>query len=125
MRAEAGMTPAMRRILVLLVLAVGILGLAAHLTRPGEAQLSVLIDAAVRERVANTDIDASGDPVATMALAACKLRPSDCSDLVRQALEVRLERRAFTTRAVIKGLGRQTHCIGVFGRFFCEKPGRA
>jgi hypothetical protein len=115
----------MRRALILLLLAALGLGIAAHLTRPGEAELAAQIEAAVRERVANTDLDASGDPVATVALAACKLRPSDCADLVRGVLDVRMERGPFATRAVIGGFGRETRCLGVFGRFFCRRPERA
>ncbi len=114
----------MRRILILVLFAAAALGLAAHLTRPGEAELSALIEGMVRERVASSDIDASGDPVATMALAACKLRPSDCAGLVRKALDVRLVRGPLATRAVIAGLGRKTRCLGVFGRYFCRRPER-
>ncbi len=110
----------MSRRLVLLALIVALAGIAAHLTRPGRADLEAMIDKAVREKVANTDLDTSGEPVATLALAACKLRPSDCAALVREAVKVKVEKGLFTSRARVEGLGREASCLGVFGRFFCR-----
>ncbi len=112
----------MRRVLFFLMLAGAVLALAAFATRPGPEAFEALLDRAVRARVADTDLDAGREPLPTLALAACKLRPTDCVQVLRQALEVTYDRRLLTTRATVRGLGRETTCIGVFGRFFCRRP---
>lgn len=109
----------MRLILILAAIVV-LVALAAAVTRPGPAAFDAMLDQAIRTRVANTDLQAGGDALPTLALAACKLRPSDCVAVVRQALDVRFEERAFTTRVTVEGFRRSTTCTGAFGRFFCR-----
>ncbi len=104
--------------LILLVL----IGIAAAITRPGPAEFDAMLERAIRDRVANTDIGADADLGPTIALAACKLRPSDCVALVRGSMDVAFDEGIFVTRARVKGLNRETRCLGVFGRFFCERP---
>lgn len=115
----------MRRALLLLAILALVAGLAAHLTRPGEDELSAMISKAVRERVDEADLSAEDDPLRTVVVAACKLSPGDCASLVRDLLDLRIERGLFVTRATVAGLGRQTRCLGVFGRFYCSRPERA
>lgn len=110
------------RLLRYLAIALILLAVAAALTRPGPAEFDAMLEAAIRDRVANTDISAEGEPFGTVALAACKLRPSDCVRLVRQSLEVRFERRLLFTRATVEGFGRSVTCRGAFGRFVCDRP---
>ncbi len=82
-----------------------------------------MLDAAIRDRVANTDIGTQGEGLPALALAACKLRPTDCVALVRETLDVRFEQRLFWTTARVQGLGgRSTTCRGAFTRFTCDRP---
>lgn len=111
----------MRLILILLAV-VALVAVAAAFTRPGPAEFDAMLDTAIRDRVANTDLDSSGEALPTLALAACKLRPSDCVALVREALDVRFDEGVFVTRVAVEGLRHSTTCTGVFGRFFCDKP---
>ena len=65
-----------------------------------------MLERGIRDRVANTDIGADADLGPTIALAACKLRPSDCVALVRQSLDVRFDEGIFVTRARVQGFNR-------------------
>jgi len=78
-----------------------------------------MLDRVIRDRVANTDIGTGGEALPTLALAACKLRPTDCVALVREALDVRFDEGLFMTRVSVEGLGRTMTCRGAFTRFFC------
>jgi hypothetical protein len=110
---------AMRLILILAVLLAVLAGVAV-VTRPGPAAFDAMLDRVIRDRVANTDIGVDGEALPTLALAACKLRPSDCVALVREALDVRFEQGLFTTRVTVDGLGRTMTCRGAFTRFICR-----
>ncbi|MGQ0567132.1 MAG: hypothetical protein ACT4OK_18985 [Gemmobacter sp.] len=109
----------MRAIRFLVVLLV-VVALAAIVTRPGPAAFDAMLDRVIRDRVANTDIGTGGEALPTLALAACKLRPTDCVALVREALEVRIDEGLFVTRVSVEGLGRTMTCRGAFTRFFCR-----
>ncbi|MCX7888669.1 MAG: hypothetical protein N2422_02925 [Rhodobacteraceae bacterium] len=103
--------------LALVLLAV----VAAAVTRPGPEAFDAMLADAIRDRVANTDIgENSGDALDSVALAACKLRPSDCIRLVRQAIDVRMDERVLYTVADVHGFGRDARCWGAFGRFWCS-----
>ncbi|MDP3341899.1 hypothetical protein [Frigidibacter sp.] len=108
------------RLLTLLVLLLAGVGIAAFATRPGPAEFDATLEAAIRDRVANTDVGEGSDPFAQIALVGCKLRPSDCIRLVRDSLDVTFEDRPFTTRVTVEGLNRSATCTGAFGRFFCK-----
>lgn len=110
------------RLLLILAAIVVLVALAAAVTRPGPAEFDAMLDEAIRTRVADTDLETGGDALPTLALAACKLRPSECVAVVRQALDVRFDERAFTTRVTVEGFRRSTTCTGAFGRFFCRGP---
>lgn len=97
-----------------------IAALAAWATRPGPEEFDAMLKAAIADKIASTDIDASGDAIATLALVGCKLRPSDCFQAVRATLDVHFEKRLFTTLAQVRGLKEAT-CTGVFTRFYCRE----
>lgn len=105
------------RTLALLAL---VLAIAAWATRPGPEAFDAMLRAAIAEKVATTDVDASGDAVATLALVGCKLRPGDCFQALRATLDVTFDRGLFTTRATVRGLTEAT-CTGAFTRFFCRE----
>ena len=109
----------MRLIRFLLALLV-VVALAAYLTRPGPAAFDAMLDRLIRDRVAQTDIGTGGEALPTLALAACKLRPTDCVALVREALDVRMDEGLFMTRDSVEGLGRMMSCRGAFTRFVCR-----
>ena len=110
----------MRLILILLAM-VAVVAVAAIVTRPGPAAFDAMLDRVIRERVASTDIGTGGEALPTLALAACKLRPTDCVALVRAALEVRFDQGLFMTRVSVDGLGRTMTCRGAFTRFVCRQ----
>ena len=109
----------MRLILILLAM-VAVVAVAAIVTRPGRPAFDAMLDRVIRERVASTDIGDGDRPLPELALAACKLRPTDCVTLVRAALEVRFDEGLFMTRVSVDGLGRTMTCRGAFSRFFCR-----
>ena len=109
------------RLLTLLALLLAILGIAAFATRPGPAEFDATLEAAIRDRLANTDIGEGSDPFAQIALVGCKLRPTDCIRLVRDSLDITFDERLFTTRVTVEGLNRSATCTGAFGRFFCKR----
>lgn len=111
----------MRIILILLAL-LALLALAAWATRPGEAEFDALLKQAIEEKIATTDVGASGDDaLGTIALVGCKLRPSDCVRLIRDSLDVTVVKHAFHTSYSLKGLRREATCTGAFTRIWCEK----
>lgn len=108
--------------LVRLLAALVAIGLgAAFVTKPGAAEFDAMLREAIREKIATTDVGSGEDPFATIALVGCKLRPSDCFELVRGALEVRIEDRVVYTVAHVSGLGREARCTGAFTRFLCTE----
>jgi len=107
------------RLILILVAVLALIAVAAVVTRPGPAAFDTMLDRVIRDRVANTDIGTGGEALPTLALAACKLRPTDCVALVREALDVRFDEGLFMTRVSVEGLGRTMTCRGAFTRFFC------
>jgi len=106
-----------RWILLLVVLA----ATTAWLTRPGEAEFDDMLRASLENQIATQDIDAQDDPIAAIALVACKLKPSGCFKLVREGLEVSIEDRFFYTRIRADGFGARTVCTGAFTKLWCRK----
>ena len=110
----------MRRFLWLLVL-VGLVAGAAWVTRPGISAFDALLRAEIERNIAKKDIGSSDDPIATIALVGCKLRPSDCFDVIRGSLDVTVEDRTFYSRFQVKGFGNDTACTGAFTKVWCDK----
>lgn len=110
------------RVIVAILAVLAILAGAAWATRPGEAEFDAMLKQAIEQKIATTDIGASGDDAfGTIALVGCKLRPSDCVKLIRDALDVTITRHAFHTSYSVRGLGREATCTGAFTRIWCEK----
>lgn len=110
------------RVIVAILAVLAILAGAAWATRPGEAEFDALLRQAIEEKIAKTDVGASGDDaLGTIALVGCKLRPSDCVRLIRESLDVTVEKGAFTTRYKVLGLKRDATCTGAFTKIWCEK----
>lgn len=110
----------MRPFLWLLVL-VGLAAGAAWITRPGVDAFDALLRAEIERNIARKDVGASDDPIATIALVGCKLRPSDCFDVIRSGMEVRVEDRTFYSRFQIRGFGNEAACTGAFTKIWCDK----
>lgn len=110
------------RVIVAILALLAILAAAAWATRPGASEFDAMLKQAIEQKIATTDIGASGDDAfGTIALVGCKLRPSDCVRLVRDSLDVTVEKGAFSTRYSIKGLRREATCTGAFTKIWCEK----
>ena len=109
----------MRLVSWLLVLS-AVLAVGAWLTRPGIAAFDALLRAEIEQSIAKKDVGASDDPFATIALLGCKLRPSDCFDVIRSGLDVTVEDRTVYSRFRIKGFGNETTCTGAFTKLWCD-----
>lgn len=105
----------MKYLVLLLVLAAG----AAFLTKPSEADAEAVLREQVMIGVAMEDIGEGRSTGENLALAACKLRPSDCYDLLRSGLEVTYTDQTLFLKVDVEGFERKATCYGVFGRFFC------
>lgn len=104
-------------VVLLIALAAGV----AWLTKPGEAAFDDMLRAELQHRIATEDIGGQGDPIAAIALVACKLSPSDCFSMVRDGLDVSVEDRVLYTRIRAEGFGKRTVCTGVFTKLLCRE----
>jgi len=104
---------------IALILAMG--AGAAWLTKPGESAFDDMLRARLEQQVASADIGTQDDPIAAIALVACKLRPSDCFRLVRDGLDVSVEDRVLFTRIRAEGFGKRTLCTGAFTKLWCHE----
>lgn len=105
----------MRFLVLLLFLAAG----AAYLTKPSEADAEGALRERVMSAVARQELGAGRNTGENLALAACKLRPNDCYELLRAGLDVVFEDRTLYLKVDVAGFERQASCYGVFLRFFC------
>ncbi len=105
----------MRFVILLVVLIAG----AAYLTKPDEADAEAVLRQQVILDVATEDIGEGRGTAENLALAACKLRPGDCYELLRSGLEVTYTDRVFFLEVGITGFERQATCYGAFTTFFC------
>lgn len=105
----------MRYLVLLLIFAAG----AAYLTKPGEADAEAKLREEVMIGVATQDLDAAQGTGAALALAACKLRPSECYDLLRSGLTVTYTDQTLFSKVEVEGFDRKATCYGVYTRFFC------
>ncbi len=105
----------MKYLILLLVLAAG----AAFLTKPGEADAEAVLREQVMIGVATQEFDEARGTGGNLALAACKLRPSDCFDLLRSGLDVTYTDRTLFLQVDVEGFERKARCYGLYGRFVC------
>jgi hypothetical protein len=106
--------------MVFCILAIVALGLAAHMTRPTRADFEQMVEDAVRSRIAATELEQTDDIGNAFVLAGCKLRTTQCVDLLMATVHVDIQRGLLTTSLDYEGLKRRGHCIGAFGRFWCK-----
>lgn len=106
-------------IVLLVVVAAG----AAWATKPGAAAFEDMLRERLERQIATEDVGSQDDPIAAIALVACKLSPSDCFRMVRDRLEVTVEDRVLYTRIRAEGFGKRTICTGVFTRLWCREVG--
>ncbi len=102
-------------LILVLVLAAGI----AMATKPGEAEAEAVLREQVMTAVLRQELGEGRSTGENLALAACKLRPQDCYDLLRSGLDVTYSDERFFLRVEVEGFERRATCYGVFGRFFC------
>ena len=105
----------MRILIVVMVLVLG----GAWLTKPDEADAEAVLRDQVMIAVARQDLGEGRSTGENLALAACKLRPSDCYDLLRSGLEVSYTDQKLFLKVDVSGFEREATCYGVFTRFFC------
>jgi len=110
------------RLIGLLALLGLILAGAAYLTRPGMADFDALLKETIESRVAAADVGASDDALGTVALIGCKLRPTDCTALIRQSLDVVEEAHPLYSRFHVTAAKREFTCTGAFTRIWCKRP---
>ncbi|GAB4383064.1 hypothetical protein [Albidovulum sp.] len=109
----------MRIIRLIALLLLALIGI-AWLTRPDGADFDAMLKAGLQKRIASTDIGESDDPLSTLALVGCKLRPSDCFAAIRAGLEVTEEDRILYTVFHVRAMGRETRCTGAFTSIWCN-----
>lgn len=100
---------------VLLLLAGG----AAFLTKPAEADAEATLRDQLTLAVAREEIGEARGPAENIALAACKMRPTDCYELLRSVMEVTYTDKTLWLQVDVEGLGGRTTCYGAFAQFFC------
>ena len=105
----------MRYLILALILAVG----AAYLTKPGEADAEAVLRDQVMMGVARQELGEGRGTAENLALAACKLRPSDCYELLRSGLDVTYTDKTFYLQVDVVGFERQARCYGAFTQFLC------
>lgn len=92
---------------------------AAYLTKPGAVEAELALREQVMQAVAMQELGEGQTAAQGLALAACKLRPTDCYDLLRSGIEMQVTDRTLFTRVEMQGFERQAVCYGAFTRFVC------
>lgn len=105
----------MRYLVLLLILAAG----GAYVTKPDEADAEAVLRDQVMIAVARQELGEGRGPTEALALAACKLRPNDCYELLRSGLDVTYTDKTLYLQVDVAGFDRQARCYGVFTRFVC------
>lgn len=102
-------------LIVLAGLAAGV----AFVTKPGEAAAEAELREQVMTAVARRDLGEGQSTAQNLALAACKLRPNDCYDLLRSGIETTFTDHVLYVQFGLTGFDRQATCYGAFTRFYC------
>ena len=102
-----------------IVVIAAILAAAAWLTKPGEADAEAALRTQLILALANEDLGAGRSAGENIALAACKLSPNDCYDLLRPEIATVFSDFGLFTRVQMAGLGRRATCYGAFTKFVC------
>lgn len=91
----------------------------AWLTKPDASDAEAALREEVMMAVARQELGEGRSAGGDLALAACKLRPSDCYDLLRSGLDVTFADRTVFVQVEISGFDRRATCYGAFTRFVC------
>lgn len=105
----------LRFLIVLLVLAAG----AAFVTKPSEADAEAALREQLMMAVAKEELGEGRSAAQSLALVACKLRPSDCYDLVRSGITAEFADKTLFVQFEMEGFDRVATCYGAFTRFVC------
>ncbi len=108
------------RLLIAAIAALIAVAVAAHLTRPTRADFERMVDAAVRARIAATELEQADDIGNAFVLAGCKLRTTQCVELLMATVHVDIQQGILTSSLEYEGLKRRGRCIGAFHRFWCS-----
>ena len=100
---------------VLAVLAAG----AAYLTKPSEADAERILRAQAMNFVAKEDVGVGRSAAENIALTACKLRLSDCYELLRSGLDATFTDHTLYVKFAMTGFDRKATCYGAFTQFVC------
>jgi hypothetical protein len=102
-----------------LILIFILLAVAAFFTRPDARAAESALREQLLMAVAREDIGAGRGAAGNIALLTCKIRPSECYDLLRSQIEARFTDNYLFTRFEVQGFGKQARCIGAFTTFLC------
>ena len=105
--------------MVRLVLILAVIAAIAWATKPDEEKAEATLREQLILAVGRADVGDSGSAGRDLALAVCKMRPSDCYELVRPEIDTVYTDYAVFSRFDIEGLGKEATCYGAFTRFFC------
>ncbi len=105
----------MRFLIVVLSLA----ALGAYFTKPSEGDAEAVLREEVMIAVAKRELGDGQSTAETLALAACKLRPDDCYDLLRSGLKLAYTDRTLFLRVDVTGFERRATCYGAYNTFVC------
>ena len=105
----------MKYLILLLILAAG----GAYLSKPSEADAEAVLREQVMIGGATEELGAGRNTGENLALAACKLRPNDCYDLLRSGLDVTYTDQALFLKVDVEGFERRATCYGAYTQFFC------
>ena len=105
--------------MVRLLLILAVIAAIAWVTKPDETEAEATLREQLVLAVGRADVGESGSVGRDLALAVCKMRPSDCYELLRPEIETVYTDYAVFSRFDIEGLGKEATCYGLFTRFFC------
>jgi len=107
------------RALGFLIIVLGLAAGAAFMTKPSAADAEAALREQITLAVAKQDLGEGRSTGENLALAACKLRPSDCYDLLRSGMDVIVTDQTFFTKVELDGFNRRATCYGAFTKFVC------
>lgn len=107
------------RLLSLLVTLLLITTVAAAFTKPTQQDVEKELQAFILAELNRQDVNSDRNPLANAALIGCKLRPGDCYEVLRSAIDMTYEDRTIYARIDIDGFERHATCYGAFGRITC------
>lgn len=101
------------------VLILGVLALAAIVTRPDREAAERTLKRHMLLALAREEVGGMSSAAGDLVLAGCKMNPEGCYRLVRGGMETRFESSLFTSRFDVSGFGKVARCHGAFTVFVC------